>query len=259
MYTYTAGATGLSNCIPPWFHEGGQDKLIERLGDPAARAEMRAAIEGSSEDWENLYQRGGTPENILILQVREERNRIYQGKTLAEIAAMRGTDAIDALMDLVADDLSRITTAYFMMDEANVELGLRQPWVSLGSDSPSTAAEGVFLTRSTHPRAYGCFARFLGRYVRDRELVPLAEAIRRLSALPCENLGLERRGYLREGYYADMVVFDPATVQDHATYAQPHQYATGTRDVVVNGVPNLRDGEHTGRFSGKAVWGPGKR
>jgi len=259
MYTYTAGATGLSNCIPPWFHEGGQERLIERIADTATRAEIRAAIEGDSDDWENLYRRGGTPENILILQVREERNRIYQGKTLAEIAAMRETDPIDALMDLVADDRSRITTAYFMMDEANVELGLRQPWVSLGSDSPSTATEGVFLTRSTHPRAYGNFARFLGHYVRDRKLVPLAEAVRRLSALPCENLGLAGRGYLREGYFADVVVFDPATIQDHATYADPHQYATGVRDVIVNGEANLRDGEHTGRFSGKAVWGPGKR
>lgn len=259
MYTYTAGATGLSNCIPPWFHEGGQDRLIERLGDPVVRAEIREAIEGDAADWENLYRRGGTPDNILILQVREERNRIYQGKTLAEIAVMRETDPIDALMDLVADDRSRITTAYFMMDEANVELGLRQPWVSLGSDSPSTATEGVFLTRSTHPRAYGNFARFLGRYVRDRQLVPLPEAVRRLSAFPCENLGIANRGYLREGYFADVVVFDPATIQDHATYANPHQYATGVRDVLVNGVPNLRDGEHTGRFTGKAVWGPGKR
>ncbi len=259
MYTYTAGATGLANCIPPWFHEGGEEKLNERLADPAARAEIRAAIEGDSEDWENLYQRGGTPENILILQVREKRNRIYQGKTLAEISTMRETDPIEALMDLVADDRSRITTAYFMMDEGNVELGLRQPWVSLGSDSPSTAAEGVFLTRSTHPRAYGCFARFLGHYVRDRKLVPLPEAIRRLSSLPCENLGIAGRGYLREGYFADVVVFDPDTIRDHATYAEPHQYATGVRDVMVNGVPNLRDGEHTGLFSGKAVWGPGKR
>ncbi|HMO95627.1 MAG TPA: amidohydrolase family protein [Tepidiformaceae bacterium] len=178
---------------------------------------------------------------------------------LAQIAAMRNADPIDALMDLVADDRSRITTAYFMMDEANVELGLKQPWVSLGSDPPSTAAEGVFLTRSTHPRAYGCFARFLGHYVRERQLVPLTEAIRRLSALPCENLGLANRGYLREGYFADVVVFDPATIQDHATYAEPHQYATGVRDVIVNGIPNLRDGEHIGHFSGKAVWGPGKR
>jgi len=259
MYTYTAGATGLSNCIPPWFHEGGQERLIERLRDPASRREIRAAIEGDSNDWENLYRRGGTPDNILILQVREERNRKYQGKRLSEVASLMGRDPIDALMDLVADDRSRITTAYFMMDEANVRLGLRQPWVSLGSDSPSTAAEGVFLQRSTHPRAYGNFARFLGKYVRDEQLMPLGEGIRRLTSLPAGNLGLDKRGRLEPGYFADIVVFDPATIADTATYERPHSYAAGVRDVVVNGVLNLRAGEHTGKFSGRAVWGPGKR
>jgi N-acyl-D-amino-acid deacylase len=259
MYSYTAGATGLSNCIPPWFHEGGQDRLIERIADPTAREEMRAAIENPEGDWENLYARAGTPENILLLQTREARNRQYQGKRLSEVAEMMGTSPIDALMDLVADDRSRITTAYFMMSEENVKLGLRQPWVSLGSDSPSTAAEGVFLNRSTHPRAYGCFARFLGKYVRDEALMPLSEGVRRLTSLPAENLGIDRRGRLEPGFFADVVVFDPATIADKATYEEPHQYAVGVRDVVVNGVVNLRDGEHTGKFSGRAVWGPGRR
>lgn len=259
MYAYTAGATGLSNCIPPWFHEGGQDRLIERINDPAARAEMRAAIENPEGDWENLYRRAGTPDNILLLQVREVRNRRYQGKRLSDVAAAMGRDPIDALMDLVADDRSRITTAYFMMSEENVKLGLNQPWVSLGSDSPSTAAEGVFLNRSTHPRAYGNFARFLGKYVRDEHLMPLGEGIRRLTGLPAANLGIDRRGRLAQGYFADIVVFDPANIIDHATYENPHQYAVGVRDVVVNGVVNLRDGEHTGKFTGRAVWGPGKR
>jgi len=258
MYSYTAGATGLSNCIPPWFHEGGQDRLIERLKDRATRAEIRATIEGGRTDWENLYARGGTPDNILLLQVRAERNRRYQGKRLSQVAEMMGKDPIDALMDLVVDDRSRITTAYFMMSEENVKLGLSQPWVSLGSDSPSTAAEGVFLQRSTHPRAYGNFARFLGKYVRDEKLMPLAEGIRRMTSLPATNLGLDRRGLLREGYFADVVVFDPTKVIDRATYEQPHQYAEGVRDVLVNGVVNLRDGEHTGNFSGRAVWGPGR-
>ena len=261
MYTYTAGATGLSNCIPPWFHEGGQDRLIERINDSATRKEIRSAIEGADgrSDWENLYQRGGTPDNILLLQVRESRNRQYQGKRLSQVAEMMGKHPIEALMDLVADDRSRITTAYFMMDEENVKLGLKQPWVSLGSDSPSTAAEGVFLQRSTHPRAYGNFARFLGKYVRDEALMPLGEGIRRLTSLPCTNLGLDRRGQLRDGYFADIVVFDPARIIDRATYEEPHQYAEGVRDVVVNGVVNLRDGEHTGEFSGRAVWGPGRK
>jgi N-acyl-D-amino-acid deacylase len=152
-----------------------------------------------------------------------------------------------------------VTTAYFMMSEDNVKLGLSQPWVSLGSDSPSTAAEGVFLQRSTHPRACGNFARFLGHYVRDEQLMPLGEGIRRLTRLPADNLGLDRRGRLEEGYYADVVVFEPAVIADTATYEQPHQYAIGVRDVVVNGVTNLRDGEHTGKFSGRAVWGPGRK
>jgi N-acyl-D-amino-acid deacylase len=259
MYTYTAGATGLSNCIPPWFHEGGQDRLLERLGDEAVRNEIRRAIEGDATNWENLYARAGSPENILILQVRNPELRAYQGKTLAQIAATRAADAIDALMDVVLEDRSRVTTAYFMIDEENVKLGLKQPWVSLGSDSPSTAPEGVFLTRSTHPRAYGCFARMLGKYVREEKLVTLGEAVRKLSRLPADNLGLERRGRIEAGYFADLVVFDPAAVADRATYAEPHQYAVGVRDVVVNGVVALKAGEHTGRFSGRAVWGPGKR
>lgn len=259
MYAYTAGATGLSNCIPPWFHEGGQDRLIERLGDASTRREIQSAIENPEGDWENLFRRAGTPDNILVLQVREERNRKYQGKRLSQVAEAMGRDPIEALMDLVADDRSRITTAYFMMSEANVSLGLKQPWVSLGSDSPSTATEGVFLQRSTHPRAYGNFARFLGKYVRDEKLMPLGEGIRRLTRLPADNLGLDRRGRLEEGYFADVVVFDPGKIIDKATYEQPHQYAVGVRDVVVNGVVNLREGEHTGKFSGRAVWGPGRR
>ncbi len=259
MYTYTAGATGLSNCIPPWFHEGGQDRLIERIQDPATRKEIRETIENPEGDWENLYQRGGTPDNILILQVREPHNRQYQGKRLSEIGEMMGSDPIDALLDLVADDRSRVTTAYFMMSEENVKLGLRQPWVSLGSDSPSTAAEGVFLQRSTHPRAYGNFARFLGHYVRDEKLMSLGEGIRRMTRLPADNLELDRRGRLEPGYFADIVVFEAEGVRDTATYDNPHQYAEGVRDVVVNGVVNLRNGEHTGAFSGRAVWGPGKR
>jgi N-acyl-D-amino-acid deacylase len=259
MYTYTAGATGLSNCIPPWFHEGGQEKLIERINDPRSRADIKAAINNPEGDWENLYGRAGGPENVLLLQVREERNRQFQGKRLRQVAEMMGKEPLDALMDLVADDRSRITTAYFMMTEENVELGLRQPWVSLGSDSPSTATEGVFLNRSTHPRAYGCFARFLGHYVRERKLMPLGEAIRRLTSLPAANLGISGRGQLAPGYFADVVVFDPAKVADTATYENPHSYAVGVRDVVVNGRVNLRDGEHTGVFSGRAVWGRGKR
>ncbi|MGH7752367.1 MAG: N-acyl-D-amino-acid deacylase family protein, partial [Gemmatimonadales bacterium] len=253
MYTYTAGATGLSNCIPPWYHDGGQAALIQRLQDPLIRSEIRETIETGDSGWENLYRRGGTPDNILILQVRNPELRWCQGKTLLQIAAKLGTDPIETIFDLVVQDRSRITTAYFMMSEENVKLGLAQPWVSLGSDSPSTAAEGAFLHRSTHPRAYGNFARFLGKYVREERVVALSDAIRKLSSLPADNLGLRDRGRLEPGRFADIVVFDPETIGDRATYAEPHQYAVGVKDVVVNGRAALRDGEFAGAFAGRAL------
>lgn len=260
MYTYTAGATGLSNSIPPWFHEGGPPKLYERLADPAERAKMRAAIEGdASGDWENLSARVGGPEGILILGVRKDENRRYQGKNLAQVAEMMGVDPIDAMFDLVESDRSRVDTAYFMISEENVRLGLSQPWVSIGSDAASTAPEGVFLKTSTHPRAYGCFARFLGKYVREEQLLTLAEAIRRMTSLPADNLGLADRGRLEEGYFADVVIFDPDTVADRATYENPQQYAVGVRDVLVNGHVALRDGEFAGALAGRALYGPGRR
>lgn len=253
MYTYTAGATGLSNCIPPWYHDGGQAALIQRLEDPVIRSEIRDTIETSAEGWENLYRRGGSPDNVLILQVRNPELRWCQGKTLMQIAGKLGIHPIDAIFDLVVQDRSRITTAYFMMSEENVKLGLKQPWVSLGSDSPSTAAEGEFLKRSTHPRAYGNFARFLGKYVREERLVSLGEAVRKMAALPADNLGLKDRGRLEAGRFADLLVFDPATVADRATYDDPHQYAVGVRDVVVNGQFALRDGDFAGNYPGRAL------
>ncbi|MGD9894521.1 MAG: amidohydrolase family protein [Dehalococcoidia bacterium] len=259
MYTYTAGATGLSNCIPPWFHEGGQEKLFARLAEPAVRAEIRATIETQRHGWENLFQDAAGAENILILQTRNPALRRYQGKTLAQVAAIDGTDPLDAMMDLVMRDRSRVGTAYFMMSEENVRLGLSQPWVSLGSDAGSMAAEGVFLSRSTHPRAYGNFARLLGKYVREEQLIALPDAIRRMTRLPADNLGLNRRGRIKEGFLADLVVFDPATIADRATYENPHQYATGVRDVIVNGTVTLRGGEFAGTFTGRAVYGPGRR
>lgn len=259
MYTYTAGATGLSNCIPPWYHEGGQERLFERLADPAVRSEIRTTIETQRHGWENLYQDAAGAENILILQTRDPGLRRYQGKTLAQAAAMDGTDPLDAMMDLVMRDRSRVGTAYFMMAEENVRLGLSQPWVSLGSDAGSMAAEGVFLSRSTHPRAYGNFARLLGKYVREEKVLALPDAIRRMTRLPADNLGLDRRGRIEEGFFADLIVFDPATVADHATYENPHRYASGVRDVIVNGTVTLRDGEFAGTFAGRAVYGPGRR
>ena len=259
MYTYTAGATGLSNSIPPRFHDGGPEKLFARLADPVIRAEIRDAIANSTEGWENLYHAAGGAEGVLVLGTRKEENRHYQGKTLAQIAVAEGKDPIDALMDLVLRDRSRIDTAYFSISEDNLRRQITLPWISFGSDSPSTAAEGAFLKRSTHPRAYGNFARLLGKYVREERLITLEEAVRRMTRLPADNLGLSRRGRIERGCFADLVVFDPATVADRTTWAEPHQYAVGVRDVVVNGVAALRDGEFTGAFPGRAVYGPGKR
>lgn len=259
MYTYSAASTGLSNAIPPRFHDGGPGKLLERLGDRAARAEMRAAIEGSDERWENLMQLAGGPEGVLVLGVRKAENRKYQGKTLAQAAEMDGTDAIEALLNLVQRDRSRIDTAYFMMSEENVRRKLQLPWMSFGSDARSMAAEGDFLDAPTHPRAYGTFARLLGKYVREERVISLPEAVRRLTRLPADNLELDHRGRIEEGYFADLAIFDPATIADHATYENPHQYSEGVRDVIVNGVAVLRDGAHTGAFPGRALYGPGRR
>jgi N-acyl-D-amino-acid deacylase len=258
MYPYTAGATGLSNVIPPWFHDGGPAKLLERLEDPAACGEMRAAIEGTDDSWENLYGRCGGGDNVLILSVRKTENRQYQGKTIAQIAEMMQLDEIDALFELIRRDRSRVTTAYFMISEDNLRRQLTLPWVSFGSDSPSIAAEGAFMNASSHPRAYGTFARVLGHYARDEGVLPLADAVRRMTSFAADNLGIRERGRLAEGMFADVVVFDPATVADRATYQSPHQYAVGVRDVLVNGTPALRDGEHTGKFPGRAVYGGGR-
>jgi N-acyl-D-amino-acid deacylase len=258
MYTYTAGGTGLSNAIPPWFHDGGPRELLNRLEDSAIRQEMRQAIEHSQEGWENLYQAAGGAEGVLILGVRKEENRHCQGKTLAQIAGIEGTDPIEALMNLVQRDRWRVDTAYFIISEENIRKQIRQPWVSFGSDARSIAAEGAFLNASTHPRAYGTFARLLGKYVREEQIITLSEAIRRLTRLPADNLELDRRGRIERGYFADVVVFDPQMIADRATYEDPHQYSVGVRDVIVNGEPVLRDGSFAGVLPGRALYGPGR-
>lgn len=257
MYAYTAGATGLDAAMPPWVQEGGHDAWVARLKDPEIRARVIREMKTPTDDWENLYLLAGSPGRIQFIGFKNEELKPLTGKTLAEVAAERGTSPEDTIIDLVIEDDSRVGTAYFLMSEENVELGLSQPWVSLGSDAESAAPEGVFLKSSTHPRAYGNFARFLGHYVRDRRLMPLAEAIRRLTRLPAENWKLEGRGCLDTGCYADVVVFDPETIRDHATFEEPQQYATGVSHVFVNGVQVLRDGEHTGATPGRVVRGPG--
>jgi N-acyl-D-amino-acid deacylase len=256
MYTYPAGATGLDAAMPPWVQEGGYDAWAARLKDPAIRARIRQEMSTPTDAWENFFV-GAGPDGMILVGFRTDALKPLTGKTLAEVAAMRGTSPQDTAMDLVIEDGSRVGTVYFLMSEENVSKQLRSPWVSLGSDAGSLAPEGPFLGSNPHPRAYGTFARWLGKYVRDEQLVTLEEGIRRMTSLPAGNLGLQERGRLVAGQMADVVVFDPATIQDHATFDEPHQYATGVVHVLVNGVPVLRDGEHTGATPGRVVRGPG--
>ncbi|MDR6674120.1 amidohydrolase family protein [Xanthomonas sp. 1678] len=259
MYAYTAGATGLTAGLPPWVQAGGHEAMVARLKDPAIRKRVIAEMKDPNVDWENIRLLTGSDERVLFIEFKNEKLKPFLGKTLADVARVRGTSTEETVLDLIVEDDSRVVAAYFLMSEQNVELGLKQPWTSLGSDAESSAPEGVFLKSSTHPRAYGNVARFLGHYVRDRKLMPLEEGIHRLTGLPAANWKLRDRGCLQPGCFADIVVFDPATIVDHATYAAPQRYATGVSDVFVNGVQVLRDGEHTGAKPGRVVRGPGWR
>jgi N-acyl-D-amino-acid deacylase len=259
MYTYTAGATGLNSTLPPWTLDGGFEALFKRLQDLETRRKIAEEVRQPTDKWENMYQLAGSPERILVTGFRNPALRQYIGKNIGEVAQLRGKDPIETIMDLILEDRSRVDTVYFMMSEENIKKQLKLPWVSFGSDAASMAAEGAFLNSSTHPRAYGNFARLLGKYVREEKVIPLQEAIRRLAALPAQNLGLDRRGMLKAGYFADVVIFDPKTIADKATFEKPHQYAVGMQHVFVNGVQLLKDGEHTNARSGRALWGPGKK
>jgi N-acyl-D-amino-acid deacylase len=243
--------------MPPWVQAGGFRAWVARLKNPAIRRRVVREMSTPSDKWENLYLLAGSPENVLLVGFKNRNLRHLAGKTLAQVAEMRGKSPEETAIDLVIEDGSRVSTIYFLMSEENVKEQIKLPWVSFCSDAGSLATEGVFLKSSTHPRAYGNFARLLGKYVRDEHVIPLAEAIRRLTSLPAENLKLDRRGRLEKGYYADVVVFDPNTVCDNATYEKPHQYATGVVDVLVNGTQVLKDGEHTGATPGRVVRGPG--
>jgi N-acyl-D-amino-acid deacylase len=259
MYAYTAGATGLSAALPPWVQAGGHEAMVARLKDPAIRARVLAEMRDPDVDWENLRLLAGSDERLILIDFKNPALKPLTGRTLAEVARERGTSGEETVLDLIVEDDSRVGAAYFLMSEDNVELGLAQPWVTLGSDADSSAPEGVFLKSSTHPRGYGNVARFLGHYVRDRGLMSLEEGVHRLTGLPAANWKLVDRGCLRPGCFADIVVFDPATIADHATYAAPREYATGVDHVFVNGVQVLRDGEHTGATPGRVVRGPGWR
>ncbi|PYJ07146.1 MAG: aminoacylase [Verrucomicrobia bacterium] len=258
MYTYTAAGTGLDACLPPWTADGGNPALFKRLRDPAIREKIAAEVRTPSDKWENLYLAAGSPEKILLSGFKSEKLKPLTGKTLAEVAKMRGKDPIETAMDLISEDESRIDTIYFLMSEENVKKEIAKPWVSFGSDEASQVPEGNFLKSNCHPRAYGNFARVLGKYVREDKVLTLADAIRKLSGQPATNLGLDHRGFVKEGMFADVVVFDPATISDRATFEKPHQYSVGVKHVFVNGVQVLKDGEHTGAKPGRAVWGPGK-
>jgi N-acyl-D-amino-acid deacylase len=257
VYTYPASSTGLNATIPPWVQEGGFEKSLERMQDPELRERIAREMVEESGEWENMFRGVATADNILLVGFRSEALRHLTGKTVAEVAAMRGTSPQDTIMDLIVEDGSRIQTVYFSQSEDVVRKAITLPWVSFNSDAASLATEGVFLNFSTHPRAYGSFARVLGKYSRDEKLITLEEAIRKLAALPAHNLKIDRRGELKEGFFADIAVFDPDTVQDHATFTEPHQYATGMVHVFVNGEQVLKDGEHTGATPGRVVRGPG--
>ncbi len=257
MYTYTAGATGLDAAMPPWVQEGGDDAWIERLEDPVIRRRVAREMRTRTDAWENLYLAAGSAENVLLVGFRSEALKPLTGKTLAAVAKERGTSPEEAAMDLLIANGADIGTVYFLMSEENVRRKIALPWMSFGSDAEAVSPEGVFLESNPHPRAYGNFARLLGRYVRDEKVIPLAEAVRRLTSLPAGNLGIEGRGSLAPGQYADVVAFDPESIVDHATFAEPHQLAEGVVHVFVNGVHTVRDGLHTGAKGGRVVRGPG--
>lgn len=258
MYTYPAGGTGLDASMPPWVLDGGYEAAFKRLADPETRKKIAKEITTPTDKWENLYLAAGSPERLLFADFKSEKLKPLIGKTLAEVAKMRGTSPEETIMDLVLEDRSRVGTIYFLMSEDNIKKQIKLPFVSFGSDAASMATEGVFLKNSAHPRAYGNFARLLGKYVREEKVISLEEAVKRLSGLPATNLGLEGRGFLEKGFFADIVIFDPNTIADRATFEKPHQYAVGMSDVFVNGAQVLKNGEHTGAKPGRAVWGPGK-
>lgn len=257
MYNYTAGSTGLDAAMPPAIQEGGYQAWANRLKDPKLRPKIKEAMRSNPNDWENLYYHAG-PDNVLLVGFNnKELGEKYMGKTVAEVAKMRGTDPEETAMDLVIEDGSRVQVVYFLMSEDNIKKQLQLPYLSFGSDAGALAAEGKFLESMTHPRAYGNFARLLGKYVRDEQVIPLKEAIRKLTSLPNSNLKIKNRGLLQPGYFADIVIFDPQTIQDHATFQKPHQYATGVAHVFVNGQLVLKNGEPTDARPGRFVKGPG--
>jgi N-acyl-D-amino-acid deacylase len=253
MYTYIAGATGLDASMPLWVQEGGLEAWRKRLHDPSVRRRVKQEMRTPTLQWDNLYLASGSPDNVLLVGFKSDKLKPLTGKTLGEVARLRHTSPEEAAMDLVVEDDSRVGTVYFLMNEDNLLRQMALPWVSFASDEETRGIDGIFLKSSAHPRAYGNFARVYARYVRDEKLMPVEEAVRKMTSLPATNLGITRRGLLKEGYFADVAVFNPQTIQDHATFENPRQYATGVSEVWVNGVEVIRDGEHTGAKPGRVV------
>ena len=259
MYTYPAGATGLDAMMPPWVQEGGFKKWKERLQDPSIRAKLVSDMVMPTNEWENLYLLAGAADRVLLVGFKTDALKPLTGKTLAEVAHMRSKSPEETAIELVIEDDSRVETVYFLMSEDNIRKQIALPWVTFDSDAGSLAPEGVFLKSNPHPRAYGNFARLFAKYVRDEKVITVEDAVKRLTSLPAQTMKIASRGLLQPGYFADVVVFDPAAIQDHATFEKPHQYSTGVTHVFVNGVQVLRDGEHTGARPGRVVRGPGYR
>ncbi len=257
MYTYTAASTGLDATLPPSVQEGSTQEFIKRLKDPETRNKVVEEVRNQQTEWENFYQLAESPENILLLEFDQDSLKHLNGNTLADVSEMWNSDPVETIIDLIIANNGDIGSVFFLMSEENVRTKIKVPYMSFGSDARSVAAEGEVLESSTHPRTYGTFARLLGRYVCDEGIISLEEAVYRLTGLPAENLKIEKRGYLKPGFYADIVIFDPETIEDKATFQEPHQYAVGVRDVFVNGVQVLNNGEHTGAMPGKVVRGPG--
>lgn len=256
MYTYIAAGTGLNASMPPWVQEGGYDQWVMRLQDPEIRKKVMKDMLVAADDWENLMQ-AASPDKMILTEFKNDTLKYLTGMTLREVADMRNLSPEETAMDLVVQDGSRVGTIYFLMSEDNVKKQVALPWMSFGSDEGSYATEGSIMKYKPHPRAYGNFARLLGKYVRDEKVIPLEEAVYKLTSLPATNLRLKKRGALKKGYYADIAIFDPDEIRDHATFEDPHQYSTGMVHVFVNGTQVLNDGEHTGKFPGRVVRGPG--
>ena len=257
MYTYIAGATGLDASMPPWVQEGGLDQWIARLKDPVIRKKVIKEMKADTDQWENLMRAAESSDKLILVGFKNDSLKYLTGKTLTKVAKMRGKSPEETAIDLVIQDGSRVGTVYFLMTEENIKKQIKLPYMSFGSDAGTMSPEGVFSKSSTHPRAFGNFARLLGKYVREENVISLEEAIYKLTGLPASNLKIQKRGQLKNGYFADVVVFDPKEINDHATFENPMQYATGVEHVWVNGTHVLENGNHTGAYGGRFVKGPG--